>query len=405
MNDDQTITYRLKVELDGACPEVYRLFRVDACVDLAALHHMLQLLMGWKCQHRYAFVQGGSRFGDPEYSENDAAQVRLVDVLSQVGDSITYIYDFDDDWRHTVALQEVDNHPQPYPECTEGSGACPWEGFGGIRKYCRLLGALKDEGHPDYQEALRMLGYDYDPTWFDRREVNRLLRLRFSNDDSVLCLQRVFDEFLRDEKKRLANTTYRRYRNCIDTLRVALNSYGFNHSTISYKEVRSAGSTFCQTAHPDTLLSYLPSFFGYFLPRKFEASETEVRQCGTTIRRLLQWMGQKEILSEQEVKKWRRRVLQMARDGRQAARAGSYCRYWPAISPAGRPDEVIEDLVAIVKTGPGRLKLTAPGTESVGWVTVPARFAQMCTEGMELAAELQRFGDRWYLTDVWTVLP
>jgi hypothetical protein len=56
-----------------------------------------------------------------------------------------YVYDYGDNWRHTIQLEERVLSEQPRsPSCIAGERACPPEDVGGTSGYHRMLKTLVD---------------------------------------------------------------------------------------------------------------------------------------------------------------------------------------------------------------------------------------------------------------------
>jgi hypothetical protein len=87
---------------------------------------MIQAAMGWKNYHLYEFVAGEERFGesDPDdpYEVRPAASSRPSSVLTSAGDHLIYTYDFGDEWRHEVLLEDLPeaSEHRTYPVCLAG---------------------------------------------------------------------------------------------------------------------------------------------------------------------------------------------------------------------------------------------------------------------------------------------
>lgn len=81
-------------------------------------------------------------------------QVRLDEVLVDVGDKLFYAYDFGDNWRHVIRLEAVLARDEAMPSavCTGGRRPGPAEDCGGIGGY-ELLVAATDPTHPDHVAA------------------------------------------------------------------------------------------------------------------------------------------------------------------------------------------------------------------------------------------------------------
>lgn len=115
--------HRLKVALDGMKPPVWRRVVVPSEITLGSLHEVIQVLFGWYDSHLHDFrdpVRGGRRWAPAEYlnegftlgfpgESRDLPEEEwaLADVLPAEGGKLYYTYDLGDDWRHTVAVEEI----------------------------------------------------------------------------------------------------------------------------------------------------------------------------------------------------------------------------------------------------------------------------------------------------------
>lgn len=175
--------HRLKVTLRGARPPIWRRLEVPSEITLERLHQVIQIAFGWWGCHLWVFETPAGEYGQPdvELGHADAATVTLDHVVPGVGDRLRYVYDFGDDWRHNIVVEDV-AAVQPgvaYPRCTAGRRARPPEDCGGIWGYHCLLEILADPDHPDHAEVLRGLCVPsadaFDPARFDRDAVNAAL--------------------------------------------------------------------------------------------------------------------------------------------------------------------------------------------------------------------------------------
>jgi len=176
--------YQLKVTLLGTRPPIWRRLLVPSDLNLAQLHDVLQVAMGWQDGHWHEFLAGGRRFGplDPEDQfmaddVGDECKVRVGDLFGRTGAKALYTYDFGDTWEHSIVLEKrLQAAPNMiYPICTDGKLACPPEDCGGIPGFYDLLDALQDPAHEEHQELRDWVGGDYDPEVFSIEAVNRIL--------------------------------------------------------------------------------------------------------------------------------------------------------------------------------------------------------------------------------------
>ena len=137
----------MKVMLRGSRPSVWRRFQVQHDITLAALHEILQAVMGWQNYHLYRVEIGGKKYGEND-SDNDlgAGKVELCRVVPGEGARFLYAYDFGDNWIHTIEVERLLPPEQ---------------------------GVRTDE---EYEETMRWLGGSYDPEEFDVDAVNAALR-------------------------------------------------------------------------------------------------------------------------------------------------------------------------------------------------------------------------------------
>jgi hypothetical protein len=184
---EQTATvHRIKVTLRGSKPPIWRRLEVPSSATLDALHHYVQAAFGWEHSHLWVFEtpQGSYGLPDPELGHRSAASKRLRQAAPGAGDRISYTYDFGDDWRHEIVVEDV-SPAQPgvaYPRCLAGRRAGPPEDCGGLPGYHGLLDVLADPAHPEHGWMLEWLGLDspaeLDPAEFDRDAVNQALPAR-----------------------------------------------------------------------------------------------------------------------------------------------------------------------------------------------------------------------------------
>lgn len=173
--------FELEIALDEIEPRIWRAIQVPNSITLRRLHKVIQAAMAWENCHLYRYERNGVVFGppDPDYLDDtiDDRKVALCCLLKQEGDTMTYIYDFGDDWRHTVTLRRIlpEDAETIYPLCTGGANACPPEDVGGPPGYADYCEVIQDPSHEQYEECLVWRG-PFDPKAFDLRKVNRQLQ-------------------------------------------------------------------------------------------------------------------------------------------------------------------------------------------------------------------------------------
>jgi hypothetical protein len=179
------------VALDDIAPQIWRRLIVPLDTTLAQLHHILQAAMGWTDSHLHEFDIGGLRYGDIDMLNEDrfeddaqafdAAEVRLKDFSRKPGTAFTYIYDFGDNWRHTITLENlVAVTPTPKTAiCIAGARCCPPEdvgGTGGYENFLRVMFNPEPEELDEQRDFKRWSGGRFDPERFDVAKIDKKVR-------------------------------------------------------------------------------------------------------------------------------------------------------------------------------------------------------------------------------------
>lgn len=173
--------YQIQIVLKGSKPKIWRRLVVDSNLLLVDFHRVIQTTMGWTNSHLHAFSDGMDEYSPVEFEveyAKDARKVRLGEILNEKKSSIHYEYDFGDGWEHLITLEKIlDPDDQLYiPQCIAGKGNCPPEDCGGIWGYSNMLKILKNPEHEEYESYIEWLGGNFDPGYFDKDEINKLLK-------------------------------------------------------------------------------------------------------------------------------------------------------------------------------------------------------------------------------------
>ena len=157
--------YQLKITLEGVRPPIWRRVLAPGGIRLDALHTVIQIAMGWTDSHPHKFVKGGNQWalphgGEDVYSEKlDEREFQLHELLTRAGESLLYVYDFGDDWRHKVVLEKIltDSEGPRRPTCVGGKRTGPPEDIGGIYGFVEMAA---DEGYDDEGYEFSVAGVD-----------------------------------------------------------------------------------------------------------------------------------------------------------------------------------------------------------------------------------------------------
>ncbi len=176
---------QLKIRLDGTKPPVWRRILMKDSITFDNLHEIIQIIMGWTNYHLYEFTACGLSILVPseDYRDEvtDSRKIELNEVITTEKQKFSYVYDFGDNWEHTITVEKImpKDSAGKYPLCIAGKMACPPEDCGGVWGYEEFLEAIKDPNHKEHKEMLEWIGGEFDPEEFNVDEVNNgLVQLR-----------------------------------------------------------------------------------------------------------------------------------------------------------------------------------------------------------------------------------
>lgn len=181
------VLYQLKVTLRDIDPPIWRRIQVWEDTTLGQLHDILQIVMGWEDCHLHEFMIGRRLYSIPDVDDDlnertviDERRERLLNLLTRVGTTFQYLYDFGDSWHHEILWEAIllPDSTQHYPCCIAGERRCPPEDVGGPYGFEDYLKALADPKDEEHENWLRWRG-PFDPATFSLNQINRLLQKRF----------------------------------------------------------------------------------------------------------------------------------------------------------------------------------------------------------------------------------
>ncbi|MBN1181318.1 MAG: plasmid pRiA4b ORF-3 family protein [Bacteroidales bacterium] len=191
------MTYQFKIQIDNITkPPVWRKVILPATLTFWDFHIAIQVVFGWENEHLFQFSPKG--YGSsprieltPEDGQDDflgfldpgdaldAEDITLAEIFTKEGQKFTYIYDFGDDWKHSITLEKITDNTILYPNCIDGKGNCPPEDCGGPWGYENLKYILSDPNNTEYEGLAEWLGLEDNETWdpeeFFLEETNEYL--------------------------------------------------------------------------------------------------------------------------------------------------------------------------------------------------------------------------------------
>lgn len=148
------MSHKLKITLEGSEPKIYRTVIVPETFTFAELHYVIQNVMNWENYHIYQFNTGRPYSSDSiklidkkedfdffkkRHQEYDAEKTFLSDFFNGQYKKLTYVYDFGDDWFHTITPLKKPMEEVLLPKCISGENAAPIEDCGGIWNFYEVL--------------------------------------------------------------------------------------------------------------------------------------------------------------------------------------------------------------------------------------------------------------------------
>jgi hypothetical protein len=194
--------FRVRLDLHGATPPVWRRLELPGDLTLPRVHDVIQAAMGWTNSHLHRFRTGSDHRSpyfvthfDLEEGEDGTLEddVRLDQLVAEKGDGLWYEYDFGDGWDHKLVVEEVLDEPPVTARCSGGRMACPPEDCGGIGGYEELAAWVRsgyDDAHlPEvFDGAAHAHGWlpiDWNPDHFDVEETNAALAIAVAEPVAV----------------------------------------------------------------------------------------------------------------------------------------------------------------------------------------------------------------------------
>ena len=172
------------IELREIEPKLWRRVDVPLTTTLQVLHDIIQVTVGWTDSHLFEFRVGERVYSEPhptdellERKVHDAAGIRLRTLVDRRVERFLYVYDFGDDWRHDIVIEEVRDGAADvdYPTFVSGERRCPPEDVGGAPGFMRFLEAALDPFHDEHEAMLTWYGKPFDPDDIDERYVRMAL--------------------------------------------------------------------------------------------------------------------------------------------------------------------------------------------------------------------------------------
>lgn len=188
------MAYQFKIQIKGITkPPVWRRVVVPEDFSFFQFHYIIQCSFGWWNEHLFQFGDGvyeGNVLINIPYEDDlfyrtlplNATKTKLSQIFAERFKKFYYIYDFGDDWVHTITLEDVVPHTSEHAICLAGKGTCPPEDCGGIYGYEELKYHFREKPNSKETNSLRKwLGMKKGELWnekepVDIEEINDMLK-------------------------------------------------------------------------------------------------------------------------------------------------------------------------------------------------------------------------------------
>ena len=175
---------RIRIVLLDVTPQIWRTIEVPSTASLRGLHDAIQAVVPFNNCHLFLFEIGDRRYGIPDREwgadMRDAKNIRIGALIDRGVTELTYTYDFGDDWRFHLTIEEVLPLVEgaSYPRLVGGARRGPPEDVGGFPGFEEFLTAMREPTHERHAELSRWYGCPFDPEEVDHPEITvRLAKL------------------------------------------------------------------------------------------------------------------------------------------------------------------------------------------------------------------------------------
>lgn len=168
--------FKFEIELLNVIPKVKRTVSFPGWFPFDKFTEFINLLIGWKSIHLYEYQSKGlliemSDSPNDLIAERDARkgviryaadEITLGDVFNEEQKEIHYLYDFGDEWKHTIKFLEIieDVNPVRYPKPEKMRGECPPENCGGPFMYNEIRKEYNYYGESEIMPGYRPKSLD-----------------------------------------------------------------------------------------------------------------------------------------------------------------------------------------------------------------------------------------------------
>ncbi|MDR3171867.1 MAG: plasmid pRiA4b ORF-3 family protein [Treponema sp.] len=166
----------LDIQLSISGINVWRRIIIPETYRLSDLHRAIQGAFEWRGRYEYRFTVHTDSVNHPDALDTGLDLNLNVHELSTQGTTEIF-YHYGAKWTVTIMLlSPSDVRRKKSLHCVAGAGAAPPEDIDGPLRFKKYLTTLTRGSLAERQGALRILGQDFDPDFFDIEACNRSLQ-------------------------------------------------------------------------------------------------------------------------------------------------------------------------------------------------------------------------------------
>ncbi len=163
--------YQIKITIKGSKPPIWRKVIVPDKISFANLDDVIECIFGWEHAHLYEFyfpkdgvrISMPNEFGDgfaDDFADGFSAKEECIDNWLDAGEKFEYIYDFGDDWIHTVLVEELVSYENRYAQVVKSKGPYMIEDCGGIWGFSACMDQADDFDINEANERLKNMEFE-----------------------------------------------------------------------------------------------------------------------------------------------------------------------------------------------------------------------------------------------------
>lgn len=228
-------------------------------------------------------------------------------------------------------------------------------------------------------------------------------------------VNQVLDDFLSVQRKRVKQSTAKRYQEVLDYFRSCMDAYG--HQWLSDEEgelfereytLDEEAGSFCNLFGPEKILENLDEFLGWFLVRKTMATKSTLQATPTVLRKLIEWLVSEGHVASDAADG----SVELLDEAESLPKAEEFSSRLFELSETDSPGPLIEnqdwedEMAVITRVDRKTIWLQNEGTGYEVPLAVPEGVAKLAEQGWRITAlHLARTSTGWHLLEMGNVYP